>query len=210
MLRRLQKQFGRQHCVCVRQVGETKVAFEARRTEWANSRNLKRKGEPLSGKAEKTKRKIAELHYRIACIRSNAAHQATHRIVNHKRPAILVLEDLNVTGMLKNSRMAKSLSDAGMAEVGRQLKYKADWNGTEVIEADRWFASTKTCPACGHKNDFGLGTRRPVCTECGYTGDRDLDWAAVNLEALAGKPPESLNARREAMAVSSLDEAGTG
>ena len=190
-LRRLQRKLTRQHCVVT-----SEKAFEGRRLGGFSPAacNLKRKGDAMSAGALKTKARVARLHYRITCARSDAAHQATHRIIEHKRPATVVLEDLNVAGMLKNGRLAKSISDAAMSEVGRQLKYKAEWNGTEVVEADRWFASTKTCPACGHKNDFGLGARRPVCTECGYTGDRDLDWAAINLEALAGKPPESLNA----------------
>ena len=193
-LRRLKHEFARRHCVFRRQQGETEEHAQARKDRWSKSRNLKKRGDPLSANARKTADKMAKCEARIARIRRNAVHQATHRIIEHARPAALGLETLSIVGMLRSKRQSKAVSDAAMGEAGRQLEYKAAWGGTQVVNADRWFASTRTCPACGHKNEFGLGVRKPTCTECGYTGDRDLDWAAVNLAALAGKPSESPSA----------------
>jgi putative transposase len=92
-----------------------------------------------------------------------------------------VIEDLNVAGMVRNRRLAKSVSDAAMGELSRQLLYKARWHGVEVRVADRFFPSSKTCSGCGEvKKDLDLSTRTYSCENCGLVIDRDLN-AAINL-----------------------------
>jgi putative transposase len=94
---------------------------------------------------------------------------------------VLVLEDLNVSGMLKNRRVAKAVSDAAMGELAKQIRYKAQWHGVEVRVADRFFASSKTCSGCGKvKVDLTLSDRMYSCIDCAMVIDRDLN-AAINL-----------------------------
>jgi len=94
-----------------------------------------------------------------------------------------VIEDLNVAGMVRNRRLAKSVSDAAMGELSRQFLYKARWHGVEVRVADRFFPSSKTCSGCGEvKKDLDLSTRTYSCENCGLVIDRDLN-AAINLAA---------------------------
>jgi len=97
---------------------------------------------------------------------------------------IVGVEDLNVAGMLRNHRMALSIADAGFGEIKRQLQYKAEWYGGELVEVDRFFPSSRLCSACGAiKDDLTLNDRVFIC-ECGYVVDRDLN-AALNIERQA-------------------------
>ena len=131
----------------------------------------------------KTKAKIARLHAKIARVRAHAAHDASHHVTAVVLPERIVLEDLNVAGMTKNHHLARAVSDASMSELGRQITYKALWNGVEVEKADRWFPSSKTCSRCGCiKDDLTLADRTFVCDDCGLVIDRDLN-AAKNLAA---------------------------
>lgn len=139
---------------------------------------------------EKTRRKIAQLHYRIANVRCDALHQATGGIMARtkpdvERPRVVVIEDLNVSGMLQNHHLARAISDVGMCEFSRQVMYKAVWGGSEVIVADRWYPSSKRCSACGAiKDELELSERVYECDRCGLAVDRDLN-AARNLAQLA-------------------------
>lgn len=134
---------------------------------------------------EKTKAKLAREYARIANIRKHWLHQISHHVIYDLHPAIVVLENLNVSGMIKNRHLAKAVSDAGFSELRRQIEYKAGWNGVEVIIADMWYASSKTCSGCGTKRDTLLLSERTfVCPACGLEIDRDLN-AAKNLESLA-------------------------
>jgi len=118
-------------------------------------------------------------HYRVTCIRRDSLHKTSDAIA--KRAKVIVVESLNVVGMLRNHCLAKSLSDASMAELLRQIKYKADWADILLIEADRWFPSSKTCSRCGTvKDNLCLSERIFVCDQCGQAIDRDLN-AAINL-----------------------------
>lgn len=136
-----------------------------------------------SANREKAKRKLRREHYKVKCVRRDAQHKATTAIT--KRAFVLVLEDLNVKGMVKNHCLAKAVSDAGMGEVRRQLEYKAKWRGIPVIFADRWYPSSKTCSSCGVvKAELGLGERMFACEACGLVLDRDHN-AAINLKHLA-------------------------
>ena len=134
-----------------------------------------------SNNRRKTITKVQRLHYRVSCIRNDAIHQMTTAVAKTK-PRLVVIEDLAVKNMMRNRRLARSLSDAAFAETRRQLEYKGKWRGFETMVADRWFASSKTCSGCGHiKVDLKLSDRTFVCPMCGLVIDRDWN-AAINLE----------------------------
>lgn len=137
-----------------------------------------------SANRQKTKDKIAKLHLKISNVRKTSLHTVSAHAMKNS-PQSIVIEDLNVKGMVKNSNLAKAVSDSSMSELHRQIKYKAGWNNIEVLEANRWYPSSKTCSACGHKKEtLGLDERVFVCENCGTTLDRDYN-AALNLAALA-------------------------
>ena len=97
---------------------------------------------------------------------------------------MIVLEDLNVSGMSKNRHLALSIGDAGFGELRRQLTYKSEWNGVELVIADRWFPSSKTCSNCGSvKETLSLSERVYACENCGVSIDRDEN-SALNLRQL--------------------------
>ena len=161
-------------------------------------RKLKREQRRLSKKAYlsnnwyKQKRKIERLHYRIACIRIDAQHKATTKIV--ERAGVIGIETLKITNMLKNKKLAKALSDSALGGFLAKLKSKAGVLGIPVVEAYQFFASSKTCSRCGHKKDeLSLSERQYHCDICGYSVDRDVN-AAINLKHLAVGHTESLNA----------------
>jgi putative transposase len=104
------------------------------------------------------------------------------------RAQFLVIEDLNVAGMVRNRHLSRSISDAAMGEHSRQLLYMAKWHGVEVRVADRFFSSSKTCSGCGVlRIDFDLSTRTYSCDSCGLVINRDLN-ASINLAR--GQPEE--------------------
>lgn len=124
--------------------------------------------------------KIQLLHKRLTDIRTNYLHQTTAEIVKTK-PSQIVMEDLNVKGMMKNKHLAEAIAKQKFYEFKRQIKYKAEMFGIKVVEVDRWYASSKTCSHCGHiKKDLKLSDRIYVCPVCGTKLDRDLN-AAINL-----------------------------
>jgi putative transposase len=145
---------------------------------------------PGSRNRAKTRAKIARLHYRISCLRQDAIHQATSDIVartkpDTQRPSMVVIENLNVKGMMQNRKLARSIADVGMGEFGRQIRYKCDWYGISLLEADRWFPSSKQCSRCGHRKELlTLSERSYYCPNCGLMIDRDLN-AAINLKQLS-------------------------
>lgn len=118
-----------------------------------------------SSNRRKSIQALQKLHYRIRKCREDYIHKMTTDLVKTK-PGLLVIEDLGVKGMLKNRKLSKSLSDAGFGEIRRQLEYKAGWYGSEVLVADRFFPSSKTCSGCGKvKEELNLSDRvyRCVC-----------------------------------------------
>ena len=134
---------------------------------------------PGSTGRQRARARLAKTHRKVANTRRHLVHQASNALVN--RCQILVLEDLNVAGMVRNRRLARSISDAAMGELSRQILYKARWHGVEVRVADRFFPSSKTCSDCGAlKSDLDLSTRTYSCDACGLVIDRDLN-AAINL-----------------------------
>lgn len=125
-----------------------------------------------------TKLKIGRLHYRIANQRNHAIHQLTNFLTDNYQ--FIGLEDLNAKGMVKNRKLAKSVSDASFGEIKRQLIYKSDSNGNMLQLVDRWYPSTKTCSQCGNVKDMLLSMRIYDCENCGLKLDRDLN-AAINI-----------------------------
>lgn len=167
------------------------TAFENPRALANAERKLKRLQRELSRRRKgsknraKTKAKLARCHARIANIRSHALHQVSYHLTAKNKPQAVVIEDLNVKGMLNNRSLSKAISDVGMGELRRQIEYKGTWYGVEVLTADRWYASSKTCSACGAVNRaLTLSDRTYVCAACGAVIDRDLN-AALNLASLA-------------------------
>ncbi|MGO9100276.1 MAG: RNA-guided endonuclease InsQ/TnpB family protein [Mycobacterium sp.] len=122
--------------------------------------------------------KLGRHHHHIANIRRNFLHRVSNALVKtHDR---LVIEDLHVSGMLRNHRLARAISDAGWAEFARLLDYKQAWRGGELIVADRWYPSSRLCLGCGAvRGDLTLADRTFTCS-CGHSVDRDTN-AAVNL-----------------------------
>ena len=135
-----------------------------------------------SANRKKAVKLLAKAHYRVANIRKDALHQATTFLAKTK--SVIVLEDLNISGMLKNHHLAQAISDVSMSEFRHQLIYKGDWYGCEILVADRFYPSTKRCSRCGKvKQAMSLGEREYQCESCSFLIDRDLN-AAINLEQL--------------------------
>ena len=127
----------------------------------------------------KAKKRLGSVHSRISNIREDAHHQATTKIV--RKASAIGIETLNISGLLRNRKLAKALSDSALSRFLTMLKYKADRRRIPIIEADRFFASSKTCSNCGHKKaDLTLSDRHYHCNACGADIDRDLN-AAINL-----------------------------
>ena len=128
----------------------------------------------------KSEKQLLRLTHRLTDIRTNYIHQVTTEIVK-REPSFIVMEDLNVTGMMKNKHLAKAIQEQKLAEFYRIMQYKCDWNGIRFITADRFYASSKLCSVCGHKkNDLKLSDRIYHCENCGTVIDRDFN-ASMNL-----------------------------
>ena len=145
-----------------------------------------------SARRRKAQERVARLHARIANVRADAINKATTMIA--RTYSTVCIEDLNVAGMVKNRRLARSVSDASLGEFRRQLEYKTARTGAALRVIDRWYPSSKTCSACGAvKAKLPLSERVFHCDACGLSIDRDLN-AAINIK-VAGSAPETLNAR---------------
>jgi putative transposase len=152
----------------------------------------RRTGQPPSKRWRKASRQRNRLHHRVASLRADGLHKLTTALVGYADT--LVVEDLNVAGMLRNKRLARHIADAGWGTLRRMLEYKTKWDGGTLQVADRWFPSSKTCSNCGMtKTKLPLRIRIFACEHCGMVVDRDLN-AARNLAQL----------------VTRLDESGTG
>jgi putative transposase len=142
-----------------------------------------RKGEKKSKNFIKTQRKLSRLHARIVDIRNDETHKLTTMLARNF--GIICIEDLNVSGMTKNRRLARAVLDMSFFEFRRQLEYKTKIAGGEIIVADRFFPSSKLCSGCGYKNEeMKLSIREWVCPACGSRHDRDVN-AAINLRNYA-------------------------
>ncbi len=123
--------------------------------------------------------KLAKAHFKVACKRLDGLHKVTTHLV--QKASLIGIEDLNVSGMLKNHRLAQAISEVSFAECRRQLAYKAPAHGSRVVVIERFFPSSKTCNQCGHVNHaLTLDMRTWKCPTCDCTLDRDVN-AARNI-----------------------------
>jgi putative transposase len=142
--------------------------------QWLNRHKIKG-----SNNWEKAQLKVARLHRKIANIRKDTLHRLTSLLA--KNHDTVVIEDLNVSGMMANRKLAKAIADMGFYEFRRQLTYKCELYGSKLIVVDRWFPSSKTCSGCGiKKENLALSERVFCCEACNLVIDRDLN-AAINL-----------------------------
>ncbi|MGW1170593.1 IS607 family element RNA-guided endonuclease TnpB [Streptomyces sp. NPDC002550] len=142
-----------------------------------------RTGQQASKRWEKANAARNRVHHRVANLREDALHKLTTKVTAEY--GTVVVEDLNVAGMLRNRRLARHIADAGFGEIRRQLTYKTQRNGCRILAANRWFPSSKTCSGCGAvKAKLPLHIRTFACEACGLVTDRDAN-AALNLAALA-------------------------
>ena len=160
----------------------------------ANPRHLDRKARNLAryqrrmarcqrGSANRAKAaaKVARAHRKVRAARADFLHRASARVV--RESDVIVMEDLNVSGMIGNRRLARAISDCGWGEFRRQLAYKCERHGRRLIVIDRWYPSSKTCSACAQLlAELNLGTRHWTCPSCGTRHDRDVN-AAKNILA---------------------------
>jgi putative transposase len=150
-----------------------------------NEFKLKKLQKQLSKKQKGSKNRnklrirLAKLHEKIKNQKQDFLHNITTKIINENQ--VIILEDLNVSGMLKNHNLAKSIQELGLGELRRQLEYKSLWYNRDIIFVDRWFPSSKTCSCCGWKNkSLSLKDREFICEDCGVVIDRDLN-ASINI-----------------------------
>ena len=145
----------------------------------------RRTGRRPSQRWQRGAARLGRAHARVADLRRDGLHKLTTRLA--REHGTVVVEDLNVSGMLRNRRLARHIADAGFAEIRRQLGYKTTWNGGRLLVADRWYPSSKTCSGCGTvKTKLALSEREYDCEACGLVLDRDLN-AARNLAALTAE-----------------------
>ncbi len=158
-------------------------------------RKLRKLSRSLSRKKRGSKNRkrarlgLARLHLRVFNIRQDTLHKITIYLTkNHSQ---IVIEDLCVSGMLKNRKLSRVIADVGFYELRRQLEYKCEWYGSELVVAPRFYPSSKRCSVCGNiKSDLTLSDRVYVCDECGLEIDRDLN-AACNLVAASWTETEN-------------------
>lgn len=144
--------------------------------------NMNKEGERYKKTSNIVKREkeLLKLSKRLTNIRHNHLHQTTSEIIKRK-PSFICIEDLNVSGMMKNKHLSKAVQQQGFYEFRRQVEYKSAWNNIPVIIADRFFPSSKLCSCCGEiKKDLKLSDRIYQC-ECGNVIDRDYQ-ASLNLK----------------------------
>ena len=172
-----------------------------------------------SSNRSKANQRVAKIHYKVTCLRKDILDKLTTYLCENYQT--IVIEDLNIAGMVKNHCLALSISDVGFGELRRQLEYKSALHGNTLIVADRWFPSSKTCSGCGHvKETLLLSERTFICEKCGKAIDRDLN-ASINLRnyglnKIGMVNPELTPMNKKALAYSSaigisetiLDEVG--
>ena len=146
---------------------------------------------PGSNRRNKARVKVARIHAHVANQRNDSLHKLTTHLSN--KYSEISVEDLNILGMTKNHRLAKSVMDASFGEFRRQLEYKTTRTGARLNVVDRWYPSSKTCSQCGRvKTKLSIAERTYSCDSCGLVIDRDLN-AAINIK-VAGSAPETVNA----------------
>jgi putative transposase len=175
-----------------------------------NPRHLERKARRLAryqrrlarchrGSANRAKAaaKVARAHRKVRDARRDFLHRASTRLV--RSADTIVIEDLNVSGMVRNRHLARAISDCGWGEFRRQLAYKCERTGRELVVIDRWYPSSKTCSACGYRlAELSLSTRHWTCPSCRSWHDRDINAAknilAAGLAVARGSPGDACGA----------------
>ena len=133
-----------------------------------------------SNRRNKQRIKVAKIHLKIKNQRTNFLQEVTTALVNNYD--VIVIENLNVKGMVKNHNLAKAISDSSWSTFTSMLSYKCDWYGKSLVKIDRWYPSSKLCNCCGHKfEELVLGISEWTCSNCGSVHHRDLN-AAINIE----------------------------
>ena len=157
---------------------ERKLAREQRRL---SRRKGARKSEKQSRRYLKQRKRVARIHAKIADARTDALHKVTTMLADENQ--VLCMEDLNAKGMMKNHHLAKAVTDASFGEFARLLEYKCAERGRSLVKIGRFYPSSKTCSACGHRLDaLPLSVRSCDCPACGAHHDRDVN-AARNILA---------------------------
>jgi putative transposase len=156
--------------------GAPKFTYQYEKRLGKAQRDLSRKTKG-SNRWKKQRIEVARIHEKITNSRKDFLHKLTTGII--REYDYINIEDLNVSGMVKNRKLAKAVSDVGMFELKRQLEYKSDWYGKTVTKISRWFPSTKTCSSCGEIHDMKLSDRIMNCG-CGLNLNRDEN-AALNI-----------------------------
>ena len=155
---------------------ERKLALEQRRL---SRRKGARRGEKPSGRYLKQRKRVARIHAKIADARTDALHKVTTMLADENQ--VLCMENLNAKGMVRNHHLAKAVSDASFGEFARLLEYKCAERGRTLVKVGRFYPSSKTCSACGHRLDvLPLSVRSWDCPVCGAHHDRDVN-AARNI-----------------------------
>jgi len=191
-------------------LGVTDFAVTSDGERLVNPRHLERKARKLAryqrrmarcrkGSANRRKAvvKVARAHRKVGDARRDFLHRASTRLV--REHDMIVIEDLNVCGMVRNRHLARAISDCGWGEFRRQLEYKCERYGRRLVVIDRWYPSSKTCSACGHLlADLSLSARHWRCPSCGTRHDRDINAAknilAAGLAATRGAPGDACGA----------------
>jgi len=183
--------------------------FENQKLLRSELRKLKRLNRELSrrqegsGRWQRSKEKLARIHWQVANKRLDYQHKTTAEIA--KTYQIIGMEDLNVAGMLRNHCLALSIADAGFGEIRRQLIYKSEWYGGIVVSVGRFFPSSRLCPECGCINsELTLSNRTWAC-DCGAVHDRDLN-AACNIETEALRIVAGVGSRTHKMHVERMSD----
>jgi len=191
-------------------LGVTDFAVTSDGKRIVNLRYLERKAKNLAryqrrlarcqnGSANRRKAavKVARAHRKVRHARRDFQHRASTRLV--REYDVIVIEDLNVSGMVRNRHLARAISDCGWGEFRRQLEYKCQRYGRRMVVIDRWYPSSKACSACGHLlADLSLSTRHWRCPCCGARHDRDVNAAknilAAGLAVAWGDPGDACGA----------------
>jgi putative transposase len=178
-----------------------KLRKKLKRTQKALAR--KQKG---SNNSKKARVQVAKVYAQIADARKDFLHKLTTQILRENQT--IVVEDLAIKNMMKNHKLALAISDASWGELIRQLSYKCQWYGRELIKIDRWFPSSKRCGNCGHIiNELPLNIREWECPKCGTNHDRDINATknilaaglAVSVCGATVRPQESKSPKAGAM-----------
>jgi putative transposase len=163
---------------------ETK--FENIKVKRNNQKKLVRLHRRLSKKLkgsknkEKARIKLAKFNEKLSNIKENYLHEVTNQLLNENQ--VIVMEDLNVKGMMKNHKLARSIQELSLYRFKEMLRYKSEWYGRDIIEIDRWFPSSKLCSCCDYKNkDLTLEIREWLCPSCETKHNRDFN-ASKNIE----------------------------